>query len=159
MSDVIHYHAIATLCFQYWGLISFLLPCLPRKLLTITHKTLTILGDGINTIYGPGRLFVLIWGMLTARLRSRVVRLTQFFFSKTWGESCIKSTSSSSSTIRLRPLGMFLPPGNQLPISFVIFLYFFSLQVCNLKVFWVVCCHPFFVYIPSNLFYIALICR
>jgi Amino acid permease. len=66
---------------------------------------------------------------------------------------------SSASTIRLRPLGLFLPPGNHLPISFMVFLYFFSLQVCNSKFFWVVCCHPFFVYIPSNLYYIALICR
>ena len=37
-----------------------------------------------------------------------------------------------SSTIRLRPLGLFLPPGNHLTISFEVFLYFFSLQVCNL---------------------------
>ena len=32
----------------------------------------------------------------------------------------------SSSTIRLRPIGLFLPPGNHLPISLVVFLYFFS---------------------------------
>ena len=38
---------------------------------------------------------------------------------------------SSSSTIRLRPLGLFLPPENHLPISLVVFLYFTSLQVCN----------------------------
>ena len=38
----------------------------------------------------------------------------------------------SSSTIRLRPLGLSLPPGNHLPISFVVFLYFFSHQVCNI---------------------------
>ena len=43
--------------------------------------------------------------------------------------SCL--TIISSSTIRLRPHGLFLPPGNHLSISFVIFLYFFSLQVCN----------------------------
>ena len=42
-------------------------------------------------------------------------------------------SSSSSSTIRLRPLSLFLPPGNHLPISFVVFIYFFSLQVCNLN--------------------------
>ena len=41
-------------------------------------------------------------------------------------------SSSSSSTIRLRPLGLFLPPRNHLLISFVVLLYFFSLQVCNL---------------------------
>ena len=45
------------------------------------------------------------------------------------------SNTISSSTIRLRPLSLFLPPGNHLPISFVVFLYFFSLQVCNLKFF------------------------
>ena len=28
-------------------------------------------------------------------------------------------------------LDLFLPPGNHLPISFVVFLYFLSLQVCN----------------------------
>ena len=39
---------------------------------------------------------------------------------------------SLSSTIRVRPLGLYLPPGNHLPISSVIFQYFFSLQVCNL---------------------------
>ena len=39
---------------------------------------------------------------------------------------------SSSSTIRLRPPGMFFPPGNRLPISFVVFLYFSFLQVCDL---------------------------
>ena len=33
---------------------------------------------------------------------------------------------------QFRPLDLFLPPGNHLPISFVIFLYFFSLQFCNL---------------------------
>ena len=64
----------------------------------------------------------------------------------------------SSSTIRLRPLGLFHPPGNHLPILSLVFLYFFSLQVCNLIFFWVVCCHPFFVYVRSNVFYIALIC-
>ena len=58
---------------------------------------------------------------------------------------------NSSSTIRLRHLGLFLPPGNHLPISLVIFLYFFSLQVCNLNFFLVVCWHPFFVYVLSNL--------
>ena len=42
---------------------------------------------------------------------------------------------NSSSTIRLRPLGLLLLPGSHLPISFVVFLYFFSLQVCNLKFF------------------------
>ena len=41
------------------------------------------------------------------------------------------SSSPSSSSIRLRPFGLFLPPGNHLPISFVVFLYFFSVQVCN----------------------------
>ena len=44
----------------------------------------------------------------------------------------ISSSSSSSSSINLRPLGLFLPPGKHLPISFVVFLYFFSFQVCNL---------------------------
>ena len=44
-----------------------------------------------------------------------------------------------------------------LAISFVIFLYFFSLQVCNL-IFFIVCCHPLFVYVPS-IFYIAFICH
>ena len=44
-----------------------------------------------------------------------------------------------------------------LPILFMVFLYFFSLQVCNLNFFWVVCCHSFFVYVPSNLFYIAFV--
>ena len=39
--------------------------------------------------------------------------------------------SLSSSSITLRPLGRFLPPGNHLPLSFVVFLYLFSLQVCN----------------------------
>ena len=38
--------------------------------------------------------------------------------------------SSTSSTIRLRPLGLFLHPGNHHPISLV-FLYFIPLQVCN----------------------------
>ena len=37
---------------------------------------------------------------------------------------------SSTSTMRLRPLGLFLLPGNHLLISFVVFLFFFSLQVC-----------------------------
>ena len=37
----------------------------------------------------------------------------------------------SSSTIRFRPLFLFLPPRNHLPISLVVFLYYFSLQVCN----------------------------
>ena len=36
---------------------------------------------------------------------------------------------------------------------------FFSLQVCNVKFCWVICCHPFCVYVSSNLFYIALICH
>ena len=46
---------------------------------------------------------------------------------------CLKLRKySSSSTIRLWPLGPFLPPGNHLSISFVVFLYFFSLQVYNL---------------------------
>ena len=39
----------------------------------------------------------------------------------------------SSSTITLWLLSRVLPPGNHLPISFAIFLYFFSLQVCNLN--------------------------
>ena len=66
------------------------------------------------------------------------------------------SSSWSSSTIRLRTLGLFLPPENHISISFVVFLYFFPLQVCNLIFFfWVVCCHPFFGY----LFCLALICR
>ena len=39
------------------------------------------------------------------------------------------------STIRLSPLGLFLPLWNHLLISFVVFLYFFSLQVCNLNFF------------------------
>ena len=46
----------------------------------------------------------------------------------------------SLSNIRLKPLGLFLSPGNHLSISFVAFLYFFSLQVCNLM-FWIVCYH------------------
>ena len=58
-------------------------------------------------------------------------------FSGTWGQNI------SSSSIWLRPLGLFLPPRNHLPISFVVFLYIFFLQVCHLKFFWVVCCHPF----------------
>ena len=70
-----------------------------------------------------------------------------------------KLSLSSLSTINLRPLGLFIPPRNHLPISFMVFLYFSSLQVCNLKFFGVVCCHPFFVYVPSNLYYIALIFR
>ena len=41
------------------------------------------------------------------------------------------TSSSSSSPSPIRPLGLFLPPENHLPISFVVFLYFFSLQVCN----------------------------
>ena len=41
----------------------------------------------------------------------------------------------SSSTPRLRPLCLFLPPLNYLLISFVVFLYFFFLQVCDLKFF------------------------
>ena len=45
------------------------------------------------------------------------------------------SSSSSSSTIRLRPLGLFLPPRNHLPISLLVFLYFFFLWVCNLNFF------------------------
>jgi hypothetical protein len=40
---------------------------------------------------------------------------------------------NSSSTIRLSLLGLFLPPGYHLPISFVVFIYFFSLQVWNLN--------------------------
>ena len=36
---------------------------------------------------------------------------------------------------------------------------YISLQVGNLKLVWVVCCHQFLVHVPSNLFYIALICR
>ena len=50
--------------------------------------------------------------------------------------SCLKlnmKISSSSSTIRLRPLGLLLPPINHLPISFVVFLCFFFLQVCNVN--------------------------
>ena len=38
----------------------------------------------------------------------------------------------SSSFIMLRPLGLFFPTGNHLPISFVASLYLFSLQVLNL---------------------------
>ena len=37
------------------------------------------------------------------------------------------------SFIRLRPLDLFLPTGNHLPISFVASLYLFSLQVWNLN--------------------------
>ena len=44
--------------------------------------------------------------------------------------------SKLSSTIMLRPLVLFLPPGNHLPISFAVFLYFFSLQICNLIFFY-----------------------
>ena len=39
----------------------------------------------------------------------------------------------------------------------MVFLYFVSLRVCNLKWFGVVCFHSFFVYVPSNLFYIIVI--
>ena len=65
----------------------------------------------------------------------------------------------ASSTIKLRPLGLFLPPGNHLPISFVVCLYFVSLQVYNLK-FLVVYCHPFFVHVClffDNLFHLIMI--
>ena len=41
---------------------------------------------------------------------------------------------NTSSTIMLRPLDMFLSPGNHLPILSVVFLYFFSFQVCNKKI-------------------------
>ena len=34
----------------------------------------------------------------------------------------------SSSSIRLRPLGLFHPPGNHLPISFEVFLYIFTFR-------------------------------
>ena len=37
----------------------------------------------------------------------------------------------ASSTIRLRPLGLFLPPGNHLLILFMVFLFFLSLQVSS----------------------------
>ena len=53
-----------------------------------------------------------------------------------------------SSNIRLRPLGLFLPPGIHLPISFVVFLYFFSLQVCNLKLGQSVVIHSFYMFPP-----------
>ena len=43
---------------------------------------------------------------------------------------------SQSSTIRLKPLGLFLPPGNHLAISFVVFPYLFSVEVCFVTFFW-----------------------
>ena len=70
------------------------------------------------------------------------------------GFSITFTSFSSSSTIRLRPLDLFLPPGN-LPISLVVFLYLFSLQVCYFF-FWVVYCHPFFVCVPPILYCVNL---
>ena len=54
---------------------------------------------------------------------------------------------SASSTIRLKHLGLFLPPGNHLPISFVVFLYFFSLQVYNT----VACSKMVIALLPSSI--------
>jgi hypothetical protein len=66
-----------------------------------------------------------------------------------------KNLPSSSSSKKLRSLGLFLLPGNHSlsrlwssyissPFRFIIF-------------FLIVCRHPFFVYVPSNLFHIELI--
>ena len=62
----------------------------------------------------------------------------------------------SSSFIMLRPLGLFLPTGN-LPISFVASLYLFSLQVYNLNFLGSLLSFILRIYVPSNLFCIALI--
>ena len=59
------------------------------------------------------------------------------------------NNSSLSSSIRLRPLGLFLPPGNHLPISFVVFLHCFSLQVCKLTFFgWPVVIYSLYIFSP-----------
>jgi hypothetical protein len=64
-------------------------------------------------------------------------------------QSCISLVTICQvniSSLRPKPLGLFLPPGNHLPISFMVFLYFLSLQVYNLI---------FFEYSMSYILYIC----
>ena len=78
----------------------------------------------------PGRCkFLSTWKFLNTENESEKKKNCAYIIFSNY-QNRLVCPGSSSSTIR--PISLFLPPGNHLPISLVAFLYFFSLQICYL---------------------------